>query len=37
MTVEELIDKLKHFDPNMRVVTPGFDEDNLEEKKVLRR
>ncbi len=31
MTVEGLIDKLKHFDPNMRVVTPGFDEDNLED------
>jgi len=31
MTVHELIKKLQEFDPNLRVVTPGFDESNLED------
>ena len=31
MTVKELIIKLQAFDPNLRVVTPGFDESNLED------
>ena len=31
MTVDELIKKLQEFDPNLRVVTPGFDESNLED------
>ena len=31
MTVEELIEKLKGYDQNMRVVTPGFDEFDLED------
>jgi hypothetical protein len=26
MRVKELIEKLNSFDPNLRVVTPGFDE-----------
>lgn len=31
MTVKELIKKLRAFDQNLRVVTPGFDESNLED------
>jgi hypothetical protein len=31
MTVEELIAKLKTFDPKTRVVTPGFDESNYDD------
>ena len=31
MTVKELIKKLQGFDQNLRVVTPGFDESNLED------
>ena len=31
MTVRELIDNLNGFDQNLRVVTPGFDESNLED------
>ena len=31
MTVKELIKKLQAFDQDMRVVTPGFDESNLED------
>ena len=31
MTIKELIQNLNRFDPNLRVVTPGFDESNLED------
>ena len=31
MTAKELIQHLNRFDPNLRVVTPGFDESNLED------
>jgi len=31
MTVKDLIEKLKTFDQNLRVVTPGFDESDLED------
>ena len=31
MKVKELIEKLKGFDPNLRVVTAGFDESDLED------
>ena len=31
MIVKKLIEKLKTFDQNLRVVTPGFDECNLED------
>lgn len=31
MNVKELIEKLKRFDQNLRVVTPGFDECDLED------
>ena len=31
MTVKELIKKLQAFDQDLRVVTPGFDESNLED------
>ena len=31
MTVKDLIEKLKIFDQNLRVVTPGFDESDLED------
>lgn len=31
MTVHELIEKLNTFDPSLRVVTPGFDESNLDD------
>lgn len=31
MTVNELIKKLQAFDQNLRVVTAGFDESNLED------
>jgi hypothetical protein len=30
MILKELIEKLKAFDQNLRVVTPGFDECDLE-------
>ena len=31
MIIKELIEKLKTFDQNLRVVTPGFDESDLED------
>jgi hypothetical protein len=31
MKLKELIEKLKGFDQNLRVVTPGFDECGLED------
>ena len=31
MKVKELIDKLNAFHPDLRVVTPGFDESNYED------
>ncbi len=31
MRVRDLIEKLNGFDPNLRVVTPGFDECDLED------
>lgn len=31
MTIKELIQHLSRFDPNLRVVAPGFDESNLED------
>jgi hypothetical protein len=31
MKIKELIQHLSHFDPNLRVVAPGFDESNLED------
>lgn len=31
MILKELIEKLKVFDQNLRVVTPGFDEFDLED------
>ncbi|NQU65475.1 MAG: hypothetical protein HQ517_14495 [SAR324 cluster bacterium] len=31
MTIKELIQNLSRFDPNLRVVAPGFDENNLED------
>lgn len=31
MNVKELIESLKAFDPDLRVVTPGFDESDLED------
>ena len=31
MRVKDLIEKLNAFDPNLRVVTPGFDESDLED------
>lgn len=31
MTVEELIEKLKSFPPQSRVVTPGFDESDYDD------
>lgn len=31
MRVKDLIKKLEGFDPTLRVVTPGFDESDLED------
>jgi hypothetical protein len=31
MTVGELMALLRHFDPTLRVVTPGFDEAGIED------
>jgi hypothetical protein len=31
MTIEQLVNKLRGFDPSLRVVTPGFDESDLED------
>ena len=31
MTIKQLIDRLSGFDPDFRVVTPGFDESDLED------
>lgn len=31
MTVKELIQKLQTFDEDLRIVTPGFDESNLDD------
>ena len=36
MTVKELINKLQGFDQDLRVVTPGFDESNLEDIETVR-
>lgn len=35
MTVGQLIEKLKGFDPNLRAVTPGFDESGIDDIKVV--
>jgi len=37
MRVKDLIEKLLAFDPNLRVVTPGFDEWNLEDVETVER
>jgi len=31
MIIEELVEKLMMFDQKLRLVTPGFDESNLED------
>lgn len=31
MRIKALIEKLNAFDPNLRVVTPGFDESDFED------
>ena len=31
MKIKELIEKLKEYDQDLRVVTPGFDETDLED------
>ena len=36
MRVRELIDRLSGFDPDLRVVTPGFDETDLEDVETVR-
>ncbi len=37
MRVKDLIEKLLAFDPNLRVVTPGFDEWDLEDVETVER
>lgn len=36
MLVKDLIQKLKTFDQNLRVVTPGFDETDIEDVETLQ-